>query len=75
MSYRKPYSRQASADAVFSERTVERKVSDVDRAADHAIGRNRRVGQCLTMLGLMRANGLLPPLTRCSVVGASLRDF
>lgn len=75
MSIRRTYSNQASADAVFSEQTVERFISDVDLAADHAVGRNRRVAQCLTMLGLMRAHGLLPPLTRCTVIGAGLQDF
>lgn len=75
MPDRKPYSSRASADAVFSEQTVDRFVSDADRAAGHAIGRNRCVGQCLTMLGLMRAHGLLPALTRCAVVGARLQDF
>lgn len=75
MSDRKPHSAQASADAVFSEQTVERLVSDAALAADHAIGRNRRVGQCLVMLALMRARGRVPPKTRCRVVGAQLQDF
>lgn len=75
MSDRKTYSAQASADATFSERTVDRMVSDVELARNHAIGRNRRIGQLLCMLGLMRAHDVIPPKTRCWVVGAQLQDF
>ncbi len=75
MADRKPHSAQATAEAVFSEQTVERMVSDVALARDHAIGRNRRIAQCLCMLGLMRAQGLLPVTARCRVIGAQLQDF
>ena len=75
MSDRKTHSAQASADATFSERTVKRVVSDVELANNHAIGRNRRIGQLLCMLGLMRACDVITPKTRCRVVGARLQDF
>jgi len=75
MSDRRTYSMQASADAEFSERTVERSLSDVGLAHSHVIGRNRRLGHLLCYLSLIRAYGLVPAQTRCTVVGAGVQDF
>lgn len=75
MSDRRTYSMQASADAEFSERTVERSLSDVGLAHSHVIGRNRRLGHLLCYLSHIRAYGLVPAQTRCTVVGVGVQDF
>jgi hypothetical protein len=54
---------------------VEHSLSDMRLAESHAIGRNRRVGQLLCSLSLMRGHGLWPAHTSCSVTGASLEDY
>jgi hypothetical protein len=75
MSDRRSYSTQASADAEFSEITVERSLSYLELARSHVIGRNRRLGQLLCYLNLIRAYERVPPQTRCIVVGAGVQDF
>lgn len=75
MAPRKPYSPAVSEAGEFTELVVDRSLSDVDLARTHVIGRNRRVGQVLCHLSLMKSHGLIPKGHGAGVVAATVQDF
>ncbi len=75
MSARNTYSPEVTEAGEFTELVVERKLSDVDLARTHVIGRNRRVGQVLCYLSLMKSHGLIPQASGASAIAAIVQDF
>jgi len=75
MAKRQEVNQAVTAEALFSEVTVERLRSERDRARDHVIGRNRRVGATLCVLSLMRGAGTIDEKTKVRCQAAALQDF
>ncbi|MCP4627253.1 MAG: hypothetical protein GY850_27635 [bacterium] len=75
MSDRNQYSDHVTAEGTFSEVTVQHFRSDRALAQDHVIGRNRRVGQLLCYLNLMRGANLFPANAQVACKAARYQDY
>lgn len=75
MPPRERFSDEVAREGHFSEVIVERFRSEKDLAQDHVVGRNRRVGQLLCCLSLMRGHSLIPANVRVSCEAAKFQDY
>jgi hypothetical protein len=75
MEKRKTFNVVVAREGAFSEVGVERFRSEQDLAKDHVIGRNRRVGELLCYLSLMRSHGLIPQDAEVSCIKARYQDY
>jgi hypothetical protein len=71
---RSKHNNEVAKDGAFSE-SLQRFRSERDLAADHVIGRNRRVAELLCYLDLMRVHNLLPANAKVSCRAAIYQDY